>query len=268
MDRRSENRLQDCDFRNQWIAEAAYYLAKTRNFAPGGELDDWLYAENAFDQTMRKRHTLHKFDTELLLLHGFSVQMAGVVLNQLRQLLQVFDEGSAEQANLVIATDQTIDDCQIQLDKQVEQILCLEHPVADDLRTVLSTARIGYELKSIGNELDEAVQLVAGLWNTESHVSNPEIFKGIMELGKRLEEMLDHLIDALKNRDYVDIETLRQYLKEFQTITPIGIALMIKDPVNISGTIDILRTMKNLEASAERSMYIAKYLNEMSNRLD
>jgi hypothetical protein len=27
------------------IAEAAYYLAAKRNFAPGGELDDWLQAE-------------------------------------------------------------------------------------------------------------------------------------------------------------------------------------------------------------------------------
>ena len=32
----------------QWhraIAEAAYYLAERRGFAPGGELEDWLAAE-------------------------------------------------------------------------------------------------------------------------------------------------------------------------------------------------------------------------------
>lgn len=31
--------------RNQLIAEAAYFRAEQRNFAPGCELDDWLRAE-------------------------------------------------------------------------------------------------------------------------------------------------------------------------------------------------------------------------------
>jgi hypothetical protein len=31
------------------IAEAAYYRAETRGFAPGGEMDDWLAAERQFD---------------------------------------------------------------------------------------------------------------------------------------------------------------------------------------------------------------------------
>lgn len=267
MERRSDNRMQDRDFRNQWIAEAAYYQAESRYFAPGGELDDWLFAENAFDQTMHKRHTLHKFDTELLLLHDFLAQMTGLVLNQLRQLLQIIDKGSAEQAILLIANDQAINDVQIQLDKQVEKILCLEHPVADDLRTVLSTAKIGYELERIGNELVDAVQLMIGLLSTETQVSDSVMFKCIIKLGKWLEEMLDHLMNSLKNSTQVNVETLRQYPIEFQTIPSVGIALMIKDPKNIPNAIDLLRMMKNFETSAENSLYIAKYLNEMSNRL-
>ena len=35
-------------FRN--IAEAAYFLAEKRGFAPGKQLDDWLAAEIAIDQ--------------------------------------------------------------------------------------------------------------------------------------------------------------------------------------------------------------------------
>jgi hypothetical protein len=37
--------------RHQWVSEAAYFKAKTRNFAPGKELDDWLAAEQDY-QTM------------------------------------------------------------------------------------------------------------------------------------------------------------------------------------------------------------------------
>ncbi len=31
--------------RHRWVAEAAYYIAERRGFAPGCEFDDWLQAE-------------------------------------------------------------------------------------------------------------------------------------------------------------------------------------------------------------------------------
>lgn len=36
--------------RQSCIAKAAYYRAEQRHFAPGHELDDWLAAEDEFDQ--------------------------------------------------------------------------------------------------------------------------------------------------------------------------------------------------------------------------
>jgi hypothetical protein len=38
---------------NDMIAKEAFYLAAARDFAPGGELDDWLEAE----RRVRARHT-------------------------------------------------------------------------------------------------------------------------------------------------------------------------------------------------------------------
>lgn len=48
MKTRLETRLPDSEFRQRWIAEAAYYLAERRHFAPGMNLDDWTRAEHAF----------------------------------------------------------------------------------------------------------------------------------------------------------------------------------------------------------------------------
>lgn len=39
---------------HQMIAEAAYYHAEARGFEGGHEIDDWLEAEAAIDQTVRK----------------------------------------------------------------------------------------------------------------------------------------------------------------------------------------------------------------------
>lgn len=38
--------------RNRMIAEAAYYLAERRGFAPGYELEDWLEAEAEIDSAL------------------------------------------------------------------------------------------------------------------------------------------------------------------------------------------------------------------------
>ena len=35
------------------IAEAAYYLAEKRGFAPGGELQDWIDAEAQIEACLR-----------------------------------------------------------------------------------------------------------------------------------------------------------------------------------------------------------------------
>lgn len=36
--------------RHQWIAEAAYFLALARHFAPDHDLEDWLSAEREADK--------------------------------------------------------------------------------------------------------------------------------------------------------------------------------------------------------------------------
>jgi DUF2934 family protein len=35
------------------VAEAAYYRAQRRGFAPGGELDDWVHAEAEIDHLIQ-----------------------------------------------------------------------------------------------------------------------------------------------------------------------------------------------------------------------
>jgi len=38
--------------REQLVAEAAYFRAEKRDFAPGGDVDDWLEAELAIDRAL------------------------------------------------------------------------------------------------------------------------------------------------------------------------------------------------------------------------
>jgi hypothetical protein len=42
--------------REDMIREAAYYLAESRSFVPGRELDDWLAAELQMDELIASRY--------------------------------------------------------------------------------------------------------------------------------------------------------------------------------------------------------------------
>ena len=193
--------------------------------------------------------------------------MASLVLYQLLRVLQALTEKNAETANLVIAEDQAIDAHEVELDKQVLLILCLERPVANDLRVVLSTAKIGYELESIGNELVEVAQAAVTLFGTESRVFDSETLDGVLMLSKRLEALLRNLMDALENRETVEIETLRQYFQDYKTIQQESIARLAQDIAMLPGVIDLLRMMKSFEACDEHCLDIAKYLNHMNEML-
>ena len=41
--------------KNKWISDAAYYNALNRGFNQGFENEDWLEAEQQFDELMNKR---------------------------------------------------------------------------------------------------------------------------------------------------------------------------------------------------------------------
>jgi hypothetical protein len=43
--------------RQQLIAKAAYFRAQQRNFAPGGEIDDWLQSESEVDRQLLGKQT-------------------------------------------------------------------------------------------------------------------------------------------------------------------------------------------------------------------
>jgi hypothetical protein len=49
----TQGEIVDPERKRQMIAEAAYYRAEQRGFAPGGELQDWLEAEAQMEAWLR-----------------------------------------------------------------------------------------------------------------------------------------------------------------------------------------------------------------------
>lgn len=276
MERRSYERLSDSDFRYRWISEAAYYKAEVRNFAPGGALDDWLYAEHQYIEIILRPHTLSKFDSELCHLHCQIVKMADSVLRQLRDVILAFAEKNLESVEMVLSRDHDIHDYQINLDILVASILGTETPVANDLRLVLSLSKIGYELERIGNEIAGFGLLVENLLNPDSSNLTPTPLDDVVMVGYLMDIVISKLITAIKNMDYSEIEPIRQYIQKCEITQQEGIkhqlaqilvkhqtALIIQDQHIMNRAVDIMKIIKTFGACTEHCRDIIEYISHM-----
>ena len=100
---------------------------------------------------MQNLHILHDFDHAITSLRGEVLAMAGKARHNLERAVQALLERNAELANAVIADDDEVDEHERHIDKLGMEILIRFHPMATDLRLVVSSMRISMNLERISD---------------------------------------------------------------------------------------------------------------------
>lgn len=219
-----------------------------------------------------KAHTFKVFDDELTLLRTRVVDMAGLVMYQLEQTLLAMDEADMALALKVVNRDKKIDDCETQIDHEVIQVLARHCPVANDLRTLISMAKITYELEKIGNEIALFAKLVSVLFDPKTSDPNPSLLQDIVSIGQLVRVMLSKLLLAFEKADsgqaYLLLQYDRECESELQEAIKHQLAAVLQDIRFIGRAMDIMQIMKILERCGEHSRNIAEYLIFMFEGVD
>ena len=58
------SKFDDEGAKHRMIAEAAYFVAETRGFAPGYELEDWLQAEQEIEASLEPTQTIREMHSQ------------------------------------------------------------------------------------------------------------------------------------------------------------------------------------------------------------
>ena len=123
--------------------------------------------------------------------------MAGLAEARVQRVMQAFVSRNPEQLAEVIAGDARIDALQIEIDDRCFRLIALHHPVAVDLRTIVSVLKINTDLERVG---DLAVNIgEAG----ERYLRHPPV-KPLIDLprmGELALTMLRESIGALINTE-------------------------------------------------------------------
>ncbi|MES2922925.1 MAG: phosphate signaling complex protein PhoU [Verrucomicrobiota bacterium] len=100
---------------------------------------------------MPQQHILRDFDLAISALRNEVLTMAGKARHNLERSIRALLERNVELANAVIADDDEVDDCERKIDQLGMDILVRFHPVATDLRLVVSSMKISMNLERIAD---------------------------------------------------------------------------------------------------------------------
>ncbi len=101
-------------------------------------------------------HILRDFDTAIAALKGEVLNMAAKSRHNLERAVQALMDRNRELANSVIADDDDVDELERTIDRLGMDILVKYHPMATDLRLVVSSMKISSNLERIS---DHAVNI-------------------------------------------------------------------------------------------------------------
>ena len=136
------------------------------------------------------------------------LQMAGlakIAMSDATTALLTVDLGMAEK---VIAADNVIDDIQHELDARTINLIARQQPVANDLRTLVTSLRMSADLERMG-DLAHHVAKQARMRYPNSAVP-AELVPTITAMGSVADKIVDKLSSVMEHRDTVralEIET-------------------------------------------------------------
>lgn len=100
---------------------------------------------------MTSPHILQDFDHAITTFRGELLSMAGKARHNLERAIRALLERNEELANAVIADDNDVDDHERRIDELGMEILTRFHPLASDLRLVISAMKISGNLERISD---------------------------------------------------------------------------------------------------------------------
>lgn len=217
-------------------------------------------------------HTVRAFDDELQQLHSLLLTMTELLMRQLEQAMRALDAGDMDLAEKVLARASKVKHCEARIDNEVLALIARRCPVANDLRTAISSSKIVVELAKIGEELADFTRLITVLYDPDTSDPNPKLLADIIKIGDLIKLMLNKLIQALEQSDTEPAYALLRYDRDCENELQEGIrhqlALVLKDVRMTRRALDVMQMMKALERCGEHSRNIAQYLIFMLDGID
>tara|TARA_B100001093_G_scaffold68960_1_gene59252 strand:- start:344 stop:1051 length:708 start_codon:yes stop_codon:yes gene_type:complete len=206
------------------------------------------------------RHISSEFNEELEALRRSTLEMGGLVEEQLASALKFIANQDSSLLSDIESIEQKINAAEIDLDDQVESLIVRRQPIASDLRLVLAVSKIVRDLERMGDELEKVGRLSLESFDSSEGVGITEIQRIAEQVAKMLSESLTAFarLDIDLARDIFERE--RKVDKVYQSALRSLATFMIEDPRNIGRVLNIVWIARSLERVGDHATNIAEYV--------
>ncbi len=146
---------------------------------------------------MQKERTVRSFDEALEKVTNGIQQMGGMARAQLAAAISLLDNPKAGDAQGIAEKDSQIDDFEAMVEQEVQRMLALRQPLADDLRTLLSCDHVATDLERIGDHARGIAQRAGKIREQNDGIDLSQT----RALAGRVLAQLDTLLEAIADRD-------------------------------------------------------------------
>ena len=207
-------------------------------------------------------HSSKQYDHELESIRSKVLLMGGMVETQFEEALNCFRVGNLDQADRVMAEDQTVNQLEVQLDDACSHLIVRRQPAANDLRTIMATIKVITDLERIGDESTKIARTAKSLHGRG--VTSFAHYDIIRTIGKATSELLHDALDAFARLDGKQAMAIiagdEIVDHEFRAILRNLITFMMEDPRTISSALDTLWVAKAIERIGDHAKNIAEYV--------
>jgi phosphate transport system protein len=219
---------------------------------------------------MTEKHLSTQFDADLNAINAHLLEMGGLVEAQVANAMKAFSTMDAELASEVLAKEKSVNDFEINIDKECAEILARRQPTAKDLRLVLAIAKAVSNLERVGDEADHIAARIKKVVevNAPYQINVAEIrIAGQMALG-----LLRRSLDAFARMDSKAAATIvaddLEIDNEFRGFVRKLNSYMSEDPRIISTALEILFIAKAVERIGDHAKNISEFVIYVDKGMD
>lgn len=202
-----------------------------------------------------------QFEEDLEKLHNQFYAMGQEVLSQINRTVRAFVTHDRYLAKEVIEDDAEVNEYEVKLEKKSFEMIALQQPVSQDLRTVLTVLKAVSDVERMG---DHAVAIAQATIRMKGEERIPAVEEEIKKMGREVKSVVEAALDLYLNGSVDDAyrvasmdEQINHY---FETIRDLATEEIKKNPEAIVTGRDYFQVISYLERIGDYAKNICEWV--------
>lgn len=202
-----------------------------------------------------------QFEEDLEKLHNQFYAMGQEVLSQINRTVRAFVTHDRDLAKEVIEDDAEVNEYEVKLEKKSFEMIALQQPVSQDLRTVLTVLKAVSDVERMG---DHAVAIAQATIRMKGEERIPAVEEEIKKMGRGVKSVVEAALDLYLNGSVDDAyrvasmdEQINHY---FETIRDLATEEIKKNPEAIVTGRDYFQVISYLERIGDYAKNICEWV--------